>query len=101
MIEQVQENYGSQGDRLVERLSNMSDGELLSMYLMSDKEIVEEIFYNDEDESIAENLVDKIMTHIDKLTGGSTARKLDSKVFKKGFNNYKARQRYKKNKKGR
>jgi len=101
MIEQVQENYGSQGDRLVERISNMSDGELLSMYLMSDRAIIESIFYGDGDDNQVENLATKTLTYIDRLTGGSTAKKLDSKVFKKGFNSYKARQRYKKNKRGR
>lgn len=96
MIEQIKENYGSSGDRLIERISEMSNGELLSVYLMSDREIVEALFYREEDEDYVDEQVTKTLTYIDKLLGGNKSNKLSSKEFKKGFKNYKQRQRSKK-----
>lgn len=96
MVEQIKENYGSSGDRLIERISEMSNGELLSVYLMSDREIVEALFYREEDEDYVDEQVNKTLTYIDKLLGGNKSNKLSSKEFKKGFKNYKQRQRSKK-----
>lgn len=96
MVEQIKENYGSSGDRLIERISEMSNGELLSVYLMSDREIVEALFYREEDEEYIEEQVNKTLTYIDRLVGGNKSNKLSSKEFKKGFKNYKQRQRSKK-----
>lgn len=96
MIEQIQENYGSQGDKLVERISEMPDGQLLSMYLMADKEIIEEIFYREDGD--IEDQVEKVDTYIDRLLGGSKSNKLNQATFKKGFKAYKQRQRNKKGK---
>lgn len=100
MIEQINENYGASGERLAERITEMSDGELLSVYLMSDREIVETLFYREEDEDYVDEQVTKTLTYIDKLLFGNNSKKLDKKVYQKGFKNYKQRQRRKKKKRG-
>lgn len=101
MIEQIQKNYGSSGEPLIDRISELSDGELLSMYLMSDKEIIAELFYPPEThEDYVEDQVNQTLTYIDKLTSGSKSNKLSKATYKKGFKNYKQRQRTKKKKKG-
>lgn len=91
MIERIESNYGSSGDRLVERIKEMDKSELLAMYLMADKEIIEDLYGSGDDEEVVDELVNKSMTYIDKLTKGSQAMKMDSKQYKKGFRAYKNR----------
>lgn len=101
MIEQINENYGSQGEELAKRIEEMADSELISMYLQADREIIEDLFYYDGDDDYIEEQVNKVMTYIDKLTKGSTNKKLSKSKIKQGFKEYKARQRNKKAKKTR
>lgn len=101
MIEQINENYGSQGEELAKRIEEMADSELISMYLQADREIIEDLFYYDGDDDYIEEQVNKVMTYIDKLTKGSTNKKLSKSKIKQGFREYKARQRNKKSKKTR
>ena len=100
MIERIESNYGSSGDRLVERIKEMDKSELLAMYLMADKEIIEDLYGSGDDEEVVDELVNKSMTYIDKLTKGSQAMKMDSKQYKKGFRAYKNR-KTKRSKRGR
>ena len=97
MIEQIDKNYGSDGEGLKQRIAELSDGELLAVYLQADKEIIEELFYIDDD---SKNHVEKTISYIDHLIKGNTSKKLDKKVYSKGFKNYKQRQRNKKAKRG-
>ena len=100
MIERIESNYGSSGDKLIEKIKEMDKAELLSMYLMSDREIIEDIYGSGEDdEEIVASLASKTMAYINKLLKGSEANKMDSKLYKKGFRAYKNR-KSKKTKKG-
>ena len=69
----------------------MDKAELLSMYLMADKEIIEDIYGSGDDEEIVEELASKSMSYIENLLKGSQAKKMDSKQYKKGFRAYKNR----------
>ena len=100
MIERIESNYGSSGDRLVERIKEMDKAELLSMYLMADKEIIEDIYGSGDDEEIVEELASKSMSYIENLLKGSQASKMNSNQYKKGFRAYKNR-KSKKSKRGR
>ena len=100
MIERIENNYGSSGDKLIEKIKEMDKSELLSMYLMADKEIIEDIYGSGDDEEIVDELASKSLTYIEKLLKGSQAKKIDSKQHKKGFRAYKNR-KSKKTKRGR
>ena len=100
MIERIERNYGSSGDKLIEKIKEMDKSELLSMYLMADKEIIEDIYGSGDDEEIVEELVSKSMSYIENLLKGSQANKMNSKQYKKGFRSYKNR-KSKKSKRGR
>ena len=91
MIERIEANYGSSGDKLIEKIKEMDKAELLSMYLMADKEIIEDIYGSGDDEEIVEELASKSMSYIENLLKGSQAKKMDSKQYKKGFRAYKNR----------
>ena len=100
MIERIENNYGSSGDKLIEKIKEMDKSELLSMYLMADKEIIEDIYGSGDDEEIVDELASKSLTYIEKLLKGSQAKKIDSKQHKKSFRAYKNR-KSKKTKRGR
>ena len=100
MIERIEYNYGSSGDKLIEKIKEMDKAELLSMYLMADKEIIEDIYGSGDDEEIVEELASKTMSYIENLLKGSQANKMNSKQYKKGFREYKNR-KSKKSKRGR
>lgn len=99
MIEQINEEYGLVGSSLAHRIEKMSDGELLGIYLLADKDIVGSLFYLTKGDDAIDQ-VNKSNTYIDTLLVGSTASKKDMKEYKKGFKNYKARQKRKKEKRG-
>lgn len=100
MIERIEINYGSSGDKLIEKIKEMDKAELLSMYLMADKEIIEDIYGSGDDEEIVEELASKSMSYIENLLKGSQASKMNSNQYKKGFRVYKNR-KSKKTKRGR
>ena len=99
MIEQINEEYGLVGSSLAHRIEKMSDGELLGIYLLADKDIVGSLFYLSTGVEPIDQ-VNKSNTYIDTLLEGSVASKKDMKEFKKGFKNYKARQKRKRQKRG-
>ena len=103
MIERIENNYGSSGDKLIEKIKEMDKSELLAMYLMADKEIIEDIYGSGDDEEIVDELASKSMSYIENLLKGSQAKKMDSKQYKKGFRAYKNRKskKSKKSKRGR
>lgn len=91
MIEQIRENYNGQGKELEERIKSMSRSELLGLYLLSDKEIIQSIFYPTED--IVESKASETNAYIDTLLNGSTDNKLSKKEYQKGFNAFRQRKR--------
>ena len=100
MIERIESNYGSSGDKLIEKIKEIDKSELLAMYLMADKEIIEDIYGSGDDEEIVDELASKSMSYIENLLKGSQANKMDNKQYKKGFRAYKNR-KSKKSKRGR
>lgn len=64
MLEQINKNYGSAGKDLYDRINTMNDSDLLSMYLTSDKDIIHEIFYLDDE---VKDMIEKTNTEIDVL----------------------------------
>ena len=59
--------------------------------LTSAVRIFDNWFIKSELSEVVDELVNKAMTYIDKLTKGSQAMKMDSKQYKKGFRAYKNR----------
>ena len=63
MIKRVSEQYGEIGNNLKELLSNINDGELISLYTHND-ELIQEIYYNDVNEDILLEQVTKTESDI-------------------------------------
>ena len=97
LIEQIDEQFGESGIELKGRFMNMSNAELLSVYLMADKDIIAELFYLSETTDI-DDFIESTNTYLDRLIHGSKSPLYSQKEYKKGFKNYKQRQKYKKEK---
>ena len=97
LIEQIDEQFGESGIELKGRFMNMSNAELLAVYLMADKDIIAELFYLSETTDI-DDFIESTNTYLDRLIHGSKSPLYSQKEYKKGFKNYKQRQKYKKEK---
>ena len=97
MIERINEQFGAEGEALKNRIESMDKADLLSVYLIADEDIIAEIFGSDVPADTS-GFIDKTNTYIDKLLAGSKNKKRTKEESKKGFKNYKARQKTKKEK---
>lgn len=98
MVERLKDNYGGASKTLQDKILSMDKSQLLSMYLQADKDIIQDIYGSPPVTSEElDQLIEQTSSYIDKLIGGSTANKLLENEYKKGFKNYKQRQRTKKN----
>ena len=100
MIDRVSENFGSQGEALIERIKHMSRAEILKIYLTSDSDIIRTIYGSPVLDDM-DDFVEQTSAYFDKMLSGSLAKKLSDGEYKKGRINYQARQRYAKAKRER
>ena len=100
MIDRASENFGSQGEALIERIKQMSRAEILKIYLTSDSDIIGTIYGSPVPEDVAD-FVEQTSAYFDKMLSGSLAKKLSDGEYKKGRINYQARKRYAKSKRER
>lgn len=87
MLEQINTNYGSNGEELYNRIENLSDSELLSFYLTADKDILNEVFYLDAD---VQALSNQDLATVDSFLAKNSRSKALTKYINDGNKNSKA-----------
>lgn len=84
MIRQIKENIGgsSQYEEVMNTIENMSDSELTSLYIHSDKDILSELFGSDGSSDDEEERGESLKSTIEALTKNITIRGTDNETRK-------------------